>query len=159
MIFKPTEGYKKLLTQEKKDDILNNIQVHPYDLKFTVKILIDVKGLYSEELIKKEDIVAEFEFYKDQDDKVWANKIVTYGIYQGIGVGTLIIKQAILKYGEIYFSNATQLDKSDFLKDKENDFRYFSDALNFEESNIGLFALSLLKKGIIDKSHIKNPYI
>ncbi len=158
MIFKPTEKEKKLLTEEKKNDILNNIQITFNDLKFTVKILVDVNDLYSEEIIKKEDNVAEFEFYRDQYNKVWANKIVTFGIYQGIGVGKLIIKQAILKYGEIYFSNATQLEKSHFSKDKENDFRYFSDALNFEESNIGLFALSLLNKGIINKSHIKNPY-
>lgn len=158
MIFKPTEEVKKKLTQEKKYDILHNIQINSDDLKFTVKILVDVKDLYSEEIIKKEDNVAEFEFYKDQDDKVWVNRIVTYSVYQGIGVGTLIIKQAILKYGEIYFSNATQLEKSLFSNDKVNDFRYFSDAINFEESNIGLFALSLLNNGIIDKSHIKNPY-
>ena len=117
-----------------------------------------IKDLVTEEMFEKKEIVAEFEFYKDEANKVWANKIVSYGIYQGIGIGTQIIKTANEKFGKIYFSNATQSEKAMFSKDKANDFRYFSDALKFEDSNIGLFVSSLIKKGIIKSDQIQNPY-
>ena len=159
MIFKPTEEVKKNLTQEKKYDILHNIQINSDDLKFTVKILVDVKDLYSEEIIKKEDNVAEFEFYRDQYDNVWVNRIVSYGVYQGIGIGTLIIKQAIEKFGLVFISNATQSEKALFSKDKPNDLRYYSDTLKFEDSNIGKFAIKLIEKGILSADNIRNPYL
>jgi hypothetical protein len=156
MIFKPTVETKENLTIEEKSLLLQNIEIHCDELLFTAKAKI--KDLDSEKMIEKEEIIAEFEFYKDEENKVWANKIVSYGIYQGIGIGTQIIKIANEKFGEIYFSNATQSEKAMFSKDKGNDFRYFSNALKFEESIIGLFVSSLIKRGIIKYEQIQNPY-
>ena len=156
MIFKPTDETRARLTTQEKSLLLEKVEIHCDELLFTAKAKI--KDLVTEEMFEKKEIVAEFEFYKDEANKVWANKIVSYGIYQGIGIGTQIIKTANEKFGKIYFSNATQSEKAMFSKDKANDFRYFSDALKFEDSNIGLFVSSLIKKGIIKSDQIQNPY-
>ena len=97
MIFKPTVETKENLTIEEKSLLLQNIEIHCDELLFTAKAKI--KDLDSEKMIEKEEIIAEFEFYKDEENKVWANKIVSYGIYQGIGIGTQIIKIANEKFG------------------------------------------------------------
>ena len=69
-----------------------------------------------------------------------------------------MIKRIIEKYGKVFFSNANQGEKSMYSNDKKNDLRYYNDTIDFKDSNIGLFALSLVNKEIIQASDIRNPF-
>jgi hypothetical protein len=156
--FKPTQLVKDKLSDEYKRKLLQSVTYKIDELKWTAHAYIKENDLYTGKEMMTLETVAEFEFYKDVKNEIWVNKIISYGVYQGIGIGTEIIRQAINKFGKVYFTNATQEENALFSKDKMYDFRYCSDVVNFEESNIGLFALSLEKKGVIEFSHIKNPF-
>lgn len=158
LYFNPTSVIKEGLTKDQKENMFSNIQIEIDGLNWTITRTMKKKDLFTGELINKTENVAECELYKDENNLVWVNKIISYGIYQGDGVGTEIIKLAVKEYGTIYISNANQGQKAAFSKDKKNDFRYFNDAINFEDSHIGLFASSLVKKGILSEDNIKNPY-
>ena len=156
--FNPTSIIKAKLTIEEKQKMLSKIQINSdSNFEWTVTKPVTKKDIYTGELIEKTELVAECEFYKDSDNSIWINRIISYGVYQGIGIGTLIIKQAIEKFGLVFMSNATQSKKALFSKDKPNDLRYYSDTLKFEDSNIGKFAIKLIEKGILSKDNIRNP--
>jgi hypothetical protein len=157
--FNPTQIVKSRLTQEEKQIMFSKIQINT-DKTYEWFVTVPFKEIDEStgEQYETTRLVAECEFYKDSDNSIWINKIISYGVYQGIGVGTEIIKKAIEKFGVIYISNALRSEMIKFSKHKANDFRYFSDAEKFEDSFIGIFANKLIQKGILSIENIKNPY-
>ena len=142
----------------KKEEMLAGVTYQEEGLLWTASARILKNDLYTGNKIEALEKVAECELYRDDKDDIWVNNIVSFGDYQRIGVGTEMIKRIIEKYGKVFFSNANQGEKSMYSNDKKNDLRYYNDTIDFKDSNIGLFALSLVNKEIIQASDIRNPF-
>jgi hypothetical protein len=141
-----------------KEKMLAGVTYQEEGLLWTANANITKNDLYTGNKIEALEKVAECELYRDDKNDIWVNNIVSFGDYQRIGVGTEMIKRIIEKYGKVFFSNANQGEKSMYSNDKKNDLRYYSDTIDFKDSNIGLFALSLVNKKIIQASDIRNPF-
>lgn len=96
-----------------------------------------------------EKIVAEFEFFKE-NDKVWLNNCSVDEDLRCKGIGKCMIIEAIKEFGEIYFSSA---DKGEHKrKNIENDSRYI------EAPDGESFVKSLLEKELIKTEWLINPF-
>ncbi len=95
------------------------------------------------------EIIAEFEFFKE-NDKIWLNNCFVLEDFQKKGIGTFIIETAIAQFGEIYFSNAEKGEHK--RRNIENDSRYLEppDGYNFVKN--------LIRKGIIKPEWWTDPF-
>ena len=84
LYFNPTSVIKEGLTKDQKENMFSNIQIEIDGLNWTITRTMKKKDLFTGELINKTENVAECEFYKDENNLVWVNKIISYGIYQGV---------------------------------------------------------------------------
>lgn len=108
----------------------------------TWKLTLDTNGkLYN---------VAEFEFFKDNYNKIWLNNCSVDEGLRNKGIGKYLISRAIEEFGEIYFSSA---EKGEHKRKKiENDSRYV------EPPDGENFIKSLLKKEIIKNEWYRSPF-
>ena len=93
--------------------------------------------------------VAEFEFFQE-NNRIWLNNCSVDEDLRKKGIGEYMIIEAIKEFGEIYFSNAEKVEHK--RKNIENDSRYI------EPPDGDYFVKSLLKKGIIKKEWLINPF-
>lgn len=135
-----------------------DIKISNIDLRWVAETKIAFFDIYTGKQKLKDEIVCEFEYYKDIYNQIWVNKISTHGDFQGKGYGTLMIQKALEVYGIIYFSNASKFECKNYSNDKQNDFRYTNTG-NFEESNLAKFINRLILEQIIDSSWVKNPFV
>src|SRR5574343_867237 len=78
------------------------------------------------------ELVCEFNYYKDCKGKYWINDISTFDPFKEIGVGTKMIENALSIYNEIYVSTAEKHEiKTVGIK---GDLRYTNE-FSFEESD------------------------
>lgn len=96
-----------------------------------------------------EKIVAEFEFFKE-NDKVWLNNCFVDEDHRCEGNGKYMIIEAIKEFGEIYISSAEKGQHKRM--NIENDTRYVEPPEGTD------FVISLLKKEIIKKEWFINPF-
>ncbi|MED1902528.1 GNAT family N-acetyltransferase [Bacillus thuringiensis] len=92
-------------------------------------------------------MVAEFDYYEDDNGRKWINQMYVNNKFQRRGIGSHMIKLAVQEYGEVYASSGSKMDGSD----DDSDTRYLS---NEGASLIN----SCIKKGIMKKEWLLNPY-
>jgi hypothetical protein len=94
------------------------------------------------------EVICEFEYYRDAKGRIWVNNIGCRN--QRKGYGTQMIKAAIEAYEAIYFSTATKKEIKE--KNLSEDGRYSNDG------DLKIFQTKLLEKGVILRGWIRHPF-
>ncbi len=66
--------------------------------------------------------VSSLELYEDGDGRFWINNVKTNSKYQGQGIGTEMVRQAVLHYGAIFASKGSKYDH----ENDDSDTRYLT---------------------------------
>ncbi|MFH2140879.1 MAG: GNAT family N-acetyltransferase [Bacteroidota bacterium] len=103
----------------------------------------------SNKTIKK---TAVFHYYKDRNNNYWLANCEVPDDYQRQGIGSLMIKRAIMEYGQVYFSNASRLE----FNTKHPEHGYDSSYL---DSQGWKFVEALIRKKIIPNDWLRFPEI
>lgn len=92
------------------------------------EIIIENEIKISEELggNKITTKVIEFTYYKDKKGNYWLYNCSIPEEYQEQGIGRMMIKRAIKEYGQVYFSNASQLEFNTKYPNHGYDSRYLT---------------------------------
>ena len=102
-----------------------------------------------------DSLICEFEYFKDDNNKIWINNIATSEIYQNKGYATQMLKSAIDVYKTVYVSNASKIEIK--TKGLRNDFRYTNDELGIQHP-LWIFIEKCIEKDIFKKDWIKHPF-
>jgi len=135
------ENYKLNIGEKKKIDFS----------KFDI-IIDDDKLIWTINLDPNKTIaeVVEFEYYRDKKGKYWLSRCEVSEKYHRRGIGRYMIEQAIKKYGQVYFSNATRLQFNTKYPKHGYDSRYLND--------IGeIFVKSLIRNKVIPEDWLRFP--
>lgn len=119
------------------------------------KIIIENEILSPTKFIKINTVtkkIVEFNYYKDKKGYYWLSNCCVPEEYQKNGIGIMMIKHAIKAYGQVYFSNASQLE----FNIKYPKHRYDSRYLTYEGKKM---VESLIRKNLIPNEWHRFPEI
>lgn len=121
---------------------------------FEWKIIIDNEIISPTKFIKDITVtkIVEFNYYKDKKGYYWLSNCCVPKEYQKNGIGIMMIKHAIKEYGQVYFSNASQLEFNIKYPNHGYDSRY----LTFEGKKM---VESLIRKNVIPSDWYRFPEI
>ena len=138
------ENYKFNIEEKTKIDLSKLVIINNKELRWEVNIPIT---LSSNKIITK---TVEFDYYKDKKGKYWLSNCEVPEEFHQQGIGSFMIKQAIRKYGQVYFSNATRLEFNTKYPNHGYDSRYLNEYGK-------IFVSSLIRNKIIPEDWLRFP--
>lgn len=96
--------------------------------------------------------IVEFNYYKDERGYYWLSNCCVPEEYQKQGIGVMMIKHAIKAYGQVFFSNASQLEFNIKYSNHGYDSRYLTDKGK-------KMVESLIRKNVIPSDWYRFPEI
>ena len=138
------ENYKFNIDKNRKIDLSKLKIIIKDELNWEVNLPVILSS--NKITIKK----VEFEYYKDKKGKYWLSRCEVPEEYHQRGIGRYMIEQAIKKYGQVYFSNATHLEFNTRYPQYGYDSRYLTD-------KGPKFVKSLIRNKVIPEDWLRFP--